>query len=75
MLDANDFESSSLHGAAEGVKPIIIPESKHPIRIHDLDQEALKVLYRLRDAGFVGYLVGGGVRDLYLVKRPKDFDI
>jgi len=75
MLDANDFESSSFHGAAESVKPLIIPESKHPIRIHDLDQEALKVLYRLRDAGFVGYLVGGGVRDLYLGKRPKDLDI
>ena len=32
-------------------------------------------MYRLRDAGFKAYLVGGGVRDLYLGKRPKDFDI
>jgi len=75
MLNTNDFESSMSPGAVESVKPLVIPESKHPIRIHDLDQEALKVLYRLRDAGFVGYLVGGGVRDLYLGKRPKDFDI
>ena len=53
----------------------IIPEDQHPIREQQLDREALKVLYRLRDAGFKGYLVGGGVRDLLLGKTPKDFDI
>ena len=53
----------------------LIPESAHPIREQQLDREALKVLYRLRDAGFKGYLVGGGVRDLYLGRAPKDFDI
>jgi poly(A) polymerase len=56
-------------------EPVIIQEEDHPIRLYDLDKEALKVLYRLRDAGHSGYLVGGGVRDLYLGKRPKDFDI
>ena len=34
---------------------VILPESAHPIREHQLDREALKVLYRLRDAGFKGY--------------------
>ncbi len=57
------------------VEPVIIPEGEHSIRVQDLDREALKVLYRLRDAGFSGYLVGGGVRDLYLGRKPKDFDI
>lgn len=33
------------------------------------------MLYRLRDEGFRGYLVGGGVRDLLLGKTPKDYDI
>lgn len=75
MLDFNDFEDGSRRNGVGSVEPDIIPESAHPIRSHDLDKEALKVLYRLRDAGFVGYLVGGGVRDLYLGKRPKDFDI
>jgi poly(A) polymerase len=55
--------------------PTVIPASEHPIHEQDLDREALKVLYRLRDAGFKGYLVGGGVRDLYLGRAPKDFDI
>ncbi len=35
----------------------------------------MKVLYRLKDAGFQGFLVGGAVRDLLLGGRPKDFDI
>ncbi len=33
------------------------------------------MLYRLRGAGYQGYLVGGGVRDLLLGREPKDFDI
>lgn len=56
-------------------KPRIIPRSDHPISRKKIDREALKVLYRLRDAGYTAYLVGGGVRDLYLGKTPKDFDI
>lgn len=56
-------------------EPVVIPADKHPIRVKDIDKEALKILFRLRDAGYSGYLVGGGVRDLYLGKRPKDFDI
>lgn len=35
----------------------------------------MRVLRVLRDNGYAGYLVGGGVRDLYLGKTPKDFDI
>jgi poly(A) polymerase len=35
----------------------------------------LKVLYRLRKAGFQAYLVGGCVRDLLLGREPKDFDV
>ena len=33
------------------------------------------MLYRLKNAGFEGYLVGGGVRDLLLGREPKDFDV
>lgn len=34
----------------------------------------LEVLDTLVDAGFEAYIVGGGVRDLLLGMRPKDFD-
>ena len=33
------------------------------------------MLYRLREAGFGAFLVGGAVRDLLLGLRPKDFDV
>ena len=58
-----------------GPAPLVIPRQDHPISRKNIDREALKVMYRLRDAGFTAYLVGGGVRDLYLDKVPKDFDI
>jgi poly(A) polymerase len=35
----------------------------------------LKVLYRLHNAGFQAFLVGGSVRDALLGLHPKDFDI
>ncbi len=40
-----------------------------------MSASAIKVLYRLHNAGFAAYLVGGAVRDLLLGRRPKDFDI
>jgi len=55
--------------------PLIIPRSEHPISRKMIDEEALKVLYRLHRHGFSAYLVGGSVRDLLLRKTPKDFDV
>ena len=57
------------------VEPVIVPRSEHTISRRDIDPDALKVLYRLKDHGFRAYLVGGSVRDLLLTRRPKDFDI
>ena len=56
-------------------EPVIVPRAEHPISRWDIDQDALKVLYRLNESGAVAYLVGGSVRDLLLSRRPKDFDI
>src|SRR6202163_2235717 len=55
--------------------PRIIPREAHRISRRDIDPDALKVLYRLRQANHAAYLVGGSVRDLLLARRPKDFDI
>jgi poly(A) polymerase len=53
----------------------ILPRSDHIISRKNIEADALKVLYRLKNRGFVAYLVGGGVRDLLLERKPKDFDI
>src|SRR5207237_8402722 len=57
------------------VEPRIIPREEHPLSRKDIDPDALKVLYRLRQFEHTAYLVGGSVRDLLLGRRPKDFDI
>jgi tRNA nucleotidyltransferase/poly(A) polymerase len=57
------------------VEPRIVPRQEHPISRRDIDPDALKVLYRLRQYGHTAYLVGGSVRDLLLGRHPKDFDI
>ncbi len=57
------------------IQPIIIPRPDHIISRANISSHALKVLYRLRGAGFRACLVGGGVRDLLLGREPKDFDV
>jgi poly(A) polymerase len=57
------------------MNPVIIPRSEHSLSRSLIDEEALKVLYRLHRHGFLAYLVGGSVRDLLLGKTPKDFDV
>ncbi len=47
----------------------------HQITPGDIDEDAYKVLRRLHQFGYHAYLVGGGVRDLLLGRRPKDFDV
>lgn len=57
------------------MEPKIYTSADHHIRNDLIDPNALVVLKRLHEAGYIAYLVGGGVRDLLMRKRPKDFDI
>jgi poly(A) polymerase len=57
------------------VEPRIVAREQHTLSRKDIDPDALKVLYRLRQFDYTAYLVGGSVRDLLLSRRPKDFDI
>jgi poly(A) polymerase len=54
---------------------LVVPREQHCISRKQISPNALRVLYKLREAGFVGYLVGGAVRDLLIGGAPKDFDI
>lgn len=57
------------------LEPRALPRSDHSISRRGIDKNALKVLYRLHNAGYTAYLVGGSVRDLMLGRQPKDFDV
>ncbi|PJG59985.1 polynucleotide adenylyltransferase PcnB [Aeromonas cavernicola] len=75
-------------GKEDGEQPVESPNHPHVAESHrtlsrdqhaisrkEISENALKVLYRLNKGGYDAYLVGGGVRDLLLGRRPKDFDI
>lgn len=55
--------------------PRIIPRADHCISRKQISHNALRVLYRLHEAGFAAYLVGGAVRDLLIGGAPKDYDV
>ncbi len=55
--------------------PRVYRRSEHNVSREQISNNALKVLYRLKKAGFDAYLVGGCVRDLLLGREPKDFDV
>jgi poly(A) polymerase len=57
------------------VEPVVVPRAQHTLSRRDVDPDALRVLYRLRQYNHLAYLVGRSVRDLLLGRRPKDFDI
>jgi poly(A) polymerase len=60
---------------ADPTAPRVLPRAEHTVSRRNIDGDALKVLYRLKNHAFHAYLVGGGVRDLLLGRKPKDFDI
>lgn len=74
-MDDRSYSVAPVVDFSTDVQPRIISRAEHPISRKDIDPDALKVLYRLRHCGFLAYLVGGSVRDLFLGRKPKDFDI
>jgi poly(A) polymerase len=57
------------------IQPVVVPREKHTVSRDHLSDGAIKVLSVLNEAGHEAYIVGGGVRDLLLGRKPKDFDI
>jgi poly(A) polymerase len=69
------LKSTDASVATPRAAPRIIPRSEHSISRSHISPNALRVLYRLREGGFMAFLVGGCVRDLLLGLTPKDFDV
>lgn len=57
------------------VKSIIVPPDRHRVRRDQISSAALEILSCLRQAGYLGYVVGGAIRDLQLGREPRDFDV
>ncbi len=49
--------------------------NKAKIEKFNIPQEVAHVTKALKDAGFEAYLVGGCVRDLFMGRKPRDWDI
>jgi len=75
MTVDTDQEKAQSHEASWVSYPRLIPRSQHSLSRKDVWPEALKVIRRLAKFGYMAYLVGGGVRDLLLGRKPKDFDV
>jgi len=56
-------------------KRVEVPLAEHGIDLSLVDDNAIRVVKTLSDAGFEAFIVGGAVRDLLLGLRPKDFDV
>ncbi|MFO1216694.1 MAG: polynucleotide adenylyltransferase PcnB [Burkholderiaceae bacterium] len=56
-------------------KRVEIGAAEHGIDQGLLDDNAVRVVRTLKDAGHQAYIVGGAVRDLLVGLRPKDFDV
>jgi len=70
-----EVETSIIDLSTTAAQVCIIPRQQHAISRKDINANALRVLRRLRKAGFEAYLVGGAVRDLLAGQCPKDFDV
>jgi poly(A) polymerase len=55
--------------------PTLYPRDEHCLSKANIDPDALRIISRLEQFGHKAYIVGGGVRDLLLLKEPKDFDL
>ena len=69
------MNSSDPRATAPAQPPRVIPRAEHTVSRSQISPNALRVLYRLRDANFQAFLVGGCVRDLLIGLEPKDFDV
>ena len=75
VLNDSPLNDNSQPDPASRPSARIIPRAEHSISRSAISPNALRVLYRLREAGYEAFLVGGCVRDLLIGITPKDFDI
>jgi len=68
-------QNTASTSASHLIEPRTITRDQHDLSRKQMSPNALRVLYRLREAGFGAYIVGGAVRDLLVGRAPKDYDV
>lgn len=53
----------------------VVGNTKHNVSNKYISRGSMSVITKLQENGYEAYLVGGGVRDLLLGGKPKDFDV
>ena len=79
----DDAPADAAPGAPAGGKrrtrlpsePVRYSGSAEGVHREDVSSAAIRTCETLQKAGFEAYIVGGGVRDLLLGLKPKDFDV
>ena len=61
--------------ARASTEPVQYSGSKQGVHLQDVSHAAVRTCETLQKAGFKAFIVGGGVRDLLLGLKPKDFDV
>jgi poly(A) polymerase len=61
--------------ARANTEPVQYSGSKQGVHLQDVSHAAVRTCETLQKAGFKAFIVGGGVRDLLLGLKPKDFDV
>ncbi|MCL2822569.1 MAG: polynucleotide adenylyltransferase PcnB [Polyangiaceae bacterium] len=76
-MATGDVDSRDEVGADDVVRARMVEARRVRVSFDEslMDPDALRVVRRLVRHGFETYFVGGGVRDLLLGVRPKDFDV
>ncbi len=68
------FNKPSNHSPGS-TQSLVVPAEEHELPQDLISRNALRVIAKLQSSGFLAYLVGGGIRDLMLDGKPKDFDV
>ena len=75
LLGGADKATPAAEPAVPAGERVEYAAAEHGIDPKLLDDNAVRVVRTLKDAGFEAYIVGGAVRDLLVGLRPKDFDV
>ena len=70
-----DGHHINVHGHAVPREPVRYSASAEGVRRAEVPHSAMRTCETLQKAGFKAFVVGGGVRDLLLGLKPKDFDV